>query len=242
MRRGKVHRLAQNQIFRRLDVRINRLVGLLGATGQPGQRHRRAHQLQEAAPRNRIDPLLRRRRKLALHRRLKLRAYRPARPATASTSCPSRPSASRRTCISVIGSLAASSCSRFTRIHGLSIACSIAVVLSSSRSSVAHLAAGQVLRGANLVVIHQEMAQLILAGELLVDRRRRRHRRSRNVARQALACPIAGSCSDAISGSRVRSDPSSCSSRSAPSARPSCRQSPRTTPACLRPALSHAML
>ncbi len=73
VRRGKVHRLAQNQVFRRLDVGINRLIGLLGATGQPGQRHRCAHQLQEAAARNRIDPLLRRRGKLALHRRLKLR-------------------------------------------------------------------------------------------------------------------------------------------------------------------------
>jgi hypothetical protein len=59
MRRSKVVRLAQNQIFRLLDVGIDRLIRLLGATGQAGQRHRRAHQLHEAAPRNRIDPLLR---------------------------------------------------------------------------------------------------------------------------------------------------------------------------------------
>ena len=71
MRRGKVHRLAENQILRRLDVGINRLIGLLGATGQARESHRRAHQFEEAAPRNRIDPLLRRRGKLALHRSLK---------------------------------------------------------------------------------------------------------------------------------------------------------------------------
>ena len=71
--RSKIHRLAKNQVFRRLDVGINRLVGLLGATGQSCQRQRSAHQLHESAPRNRIDPLLRRAWKLLLHSRLKLR-------------------------------------------------------------------------------------------------------------------------------------------------------------------------
>ena len=71
MRRGKVHGLAQNQIFRRLDVGINWLVRLFGATSQTGQRQRSAHHLKEAAPRDGIDPLLRGRRKLALHCGLK---------------------------------------------------------------------------------------------------------------------------------------------------------------------------
>ena len=55
--RGKVHRLAQDQVFRLLDVGIDRLIRLLGAASQSGQRQRRAHHLQEAAPRYRIDPL-----------------------------------------------------------------------------------------------------------------------------------------------------------------------------------------
>jgi hypothetical protein len=37
---------------------------------------------------------------------------------------------------------------------------------------VADLAAGQLFRGANLVVIEQEVTQLILAGELFVSRQR----------------------------------------------------------------------
>ena len=49
MHAGKVVRLAEQQIFRRLDVGIDRLVGLLGATGQTGQRHGCAHDLEEAA-------------------------------------------------------------------------------------------------------------------------------------------------------------------------------------------------
>ncbi len=71
VRRGKVHRLAENQVFRRFYIWVNRLIGLLGATGEPCESHRRAHQFKEAAPGNRIHPLLRRRGKLALHRGLK---------------------------------------------------------------------------------------------------------------------------------------------------------------------------
>ena len=71
--RCKVHRLAQNQIFGRLHIRIDRLIGLLGATGESGQRHRRAHHLQKAAPRHRIDPLRGLLGKLLTHRRLELR-------------------------------------------------------------------------------------------------------------------------------------------------------------------------
>ena len=73
MRRRKIHRLAQNQIFRRLHIGIDGLIRLLGTTGQPSQRHRRTHQLHEAAARNRIDPLLRGCREFFLHRGLKLR-------------------------------------------------------------------------------------------------------------------------------------------------------------------------
>ena len=56
-RRGKVHRLAQDQVLGRFHIGEDRLVRLLGASGQPGQRQRRAHHLQEAAPADRIDPL-----------------------------------------------------------------------------------------------------------------------------------------------------------------------------------------
>src|ERR1700756_3993371 len=72
----EVVRLAENQVFWRFDVGVNRLIGLLGATSQSRERHRRAHQLHEAATRNRIDPLLRRARELALHRGLKIRSVR----------------------------------------------------------------------------------------------------------------------------------------------------------------------
>ena len=73
MRRGKVHRLAENQIFRRFDVGIDRLIGLLGAAGQSGQRRRCAHEFEEAAPRNLIAPPMRRAGKLLLDSSLKLR-------------------------------------------------------------------------------------------------------------------------------------------------------------------------
>ncbi len=69
IRRRKVHRLAQNQILRLLDIRKDRLIRLLRATRQPSQRQRRAHHLQKAAPAHRIDPLARTRlpRKLLAH-------------------------------------------------------------------------------------------------------------------------------------------------------------------------------
>ncbi len=64
MRRSKVHRLAENQILRRLHIRKDRLIRLLRASRQPGQRKRRAHHLQKAAPAHRIDPLARLRTRL----------------------------------------------------------------------------------------------------------------------------------------------------------------------------------
>ena len=70
---GKVHRLAEDEILRRLDVGINRLVGLLGATGQSGEGHGCAHELEEAAARDGIDPLLGRAGKLFLDGCLKVR-------------------------------------------------------------------------------------------------------------------------------------------------------------------------
>ena len=75
-RRGKIIRLAQRQIRRRRDVGINRLIRLLGATRQASQRHRRAHHLQKTAPRNRIDPLRRLRRKFLVHQLSKIRRIR----------------------------------------------------------------------------------------------------------------------------------------------------------------------
>ena len=63
---------------------------------------------------------------------------------------------------------------------------------------MADLATGKVLGSANLVVIHQEMAQLILAGELLVDRGA-----GKAAAETSLVMPCApviGSSSDATSG------------------------------------------
>ena len=75
-RRRKVHRLAQNQIFRRAHVRHNRLIRLLRAPGQPRQRHRRAHHLQKTPPRNRVDPLRSLRRKFLRHHLRELRRLR----------------------------------------------------------------------------------------------------------------------------------------------------------------------
>ncbi len=56
-RRGVKHRLARNQLFRLADVRENLLQRLLGASGKSGKRHRSARQFEEAAARNRINPL-----------------------------------------------------------------------------------------------------------------------------------------------------------------------------------------
>src|SRR5271155_1068240 len=71
--RGEIYGLAKHQVFRSLDVRVNRLVRLLGASCQASQGHRGAHHLHEAAPRNWIDPLGAMLRKLLAKRRLKLR-------------------------------------------------------------------------------------------------------------------------------------------------------------------------
>ena len=75
-RRRKIHRLAQDQILRRLHVRKDRLVRLLGASGQPGQRQRSSHHLQEAAPAHRIHPLACLPRKLPLQHLVKSRRLR----------------------------------------------------------------------------------------------------------------------------------------------------------------------
>ena len=78
IRRRKVHRLAQHQVLRLLDVRIDRLIRLLGATREPSQRQRRAHHLQKSAPADRIDPLARARlpRKLLAHQLVERRRLR----------------------------------------------------------------------------------------------------------------------------------------------------------------------
>ncbi len=55
--RGIKHRLARNQFFRLADVREDLLQRLLGASGQSGERHGRACQLEETAARDRINPL-----------------------------------------------------------------------------------------------------------------------------------------------------------------------------------------
>ena len=72
--RGVEHRPAGNHLFRLAHIRNDRLQRLLGAGGHAGQRQRSAHQLQEAAPRNRIQPLRRALGKLAVHHLLKLGA------------------------------------------------------------------------------------------------------------------------------------------------------------------------
>ncbi len=111
---GEVIWLAQHQILGRLDVGIDRLVRLLGAPGKTRQGHRRSHQLHETAPRHRVHPLLRRRRKLPLHGRLKLRRPRQARRSSAKSVCPSRPSAPRAPRPASCGALPASCLFWFT--------------------------------------------------------------------------------------------------------------------------------
>src|ERR1700677_2710174 len=86
---------------------------------------------------------------------------RPARPPTASTSYPSRPSTAPAP---EPASSALTVHFRFRTFHSRSSG------HSCFRSSVADLAAGQVLGVANLVMVQQKMSQLILAGELLVHR------------------------------------------------------------------------
>ena len=75
-RRRKIHRLAQDQVLGRLHVRKNRLVRLLGAPGQPGERQRSSHHLQEAAPAHRIHPLTRLPRELPLQQLVEPRRLR----------------------------------------------------------------------------------------------------------------------------------------------------------------------
>ena len=87
MRRRKIHRLAQDQVLGRLHVGEDRLVRLLGASGQPGQRQRRAHHLQEAAPADRIHPLTGLPRELALQHLVECRASPPARPGSSRSAC-----------------------------------------------------------------------------------------------------------------------------------------------------------
>ena len=57
MRRRKVHRPAEDEVLRLLDVGEDRLVGLLGAAGESGQREARAHDLEEAAAADGVHPL-----------------------------------------------------------------------------------------------------------------------------------------------------------------------------------------
>ncbi len=57
--RREVVRSAQNEVFRRFDIGIDRLIGLLGASREAGHGHGGAHQLHEAAARDRVHPLAR---------------------------------------------------------------------------------------------------------------------------------------------------------------------------------------
>ena len=65
--RGKIHRTTEYQIFGFLDVRIDRFIRLLGTAGKPSQGERSAHDLEESAPRDGIDPLRSLRGKFTLH-------------------------------------------------------------------------------------------------------------------------------------------------------------------------------
>src|SRR6185437_7994786 len=69
---GEVNRAAQNQVFRSLDVGIDLLLGLLGASGKAGKGHGSAHELDKTAARNRIDPLGAVLRKFLAYRALEL--------------------------------------------------------------------------------------------------------------------------------------------------------------------------
>jgi hypothetical protein len=127
---------------------------------------------------------------------------------------PFAPFSSRRTASSVIGS-EFSGCA----LDSLYPLASPPPASSFSlRSSVAHLATGQVFRRADLVVIDQEVAQILLAGEFLVGWRGRRHCCGRDVAGKALRTGNDGNRNEAtLSRPRqLRWDPSSCNSRFAP--------------------------
>ena len=69
--RCKVVWLAEDEVLWRLDVGIDRLIGLLGAAGETGHGQGGAHQLHEAAARDRIDPFAGVRGKLLLHAAVK---------------------------------------------------------------------------------------------------------------------------------------------------------------------------
>jgi hypothetical protein len=75
-RRGVEERLARHDLFGLPHVRHDELVGLHGAAGHAGERQRRAHQLEEAAPAHRVVPLGRIRRELAVQEFLELRGLR----------------------------------------------------------------------------------------------------------------------------------------------------------------------
>src|SRR5580704_2867886 len=78
MRAGKVHRTAKNQVLRLLYIGEDRLIRLLRAASESGEREARAHHLEEAAPRDRVDPLASARlpRELLLHQLMELRRLR----------------------------------------------------------------------------------------------------------------------------------------------------------------------
>ena len=71
-RRGEEQRLARDELLGLPDVRHDQLVRLARAGAHAGQRQRGAHQLQEAAAADRIEPLRRVLRELAVEEFLEL--------------------------------------------------------------------------------------------------------------------------------------------------------------------------
>ena len=72
--RGIEHGTPWNQSFRLAHIRNDRLKRLPRARRHAGKRHGRTHQLEEAAPRDRIQPFRRTFRKFAVHHFLEFRA------------------------------------------------------------------------------------------------------------------------------------------------------------------------
>ena len=162
---GEEQRLAGHDVLRLPHVRHDQLVGLARAAGDPGQRQRRAHQLQEAATADRVVPLRGVRRELAVEEVLELGRFGDALRGCASTAGRRRPAAWR-------GWQSRSSVS------------ALIVLIPLPALAVAHRAVGQAL---DVVFGHQLRAQLLLGHGGLVAHREHLGARPHVLRRVAMA-------------------------------------------------------